>query len=338
MNETMTRNAAEELEDALRDAPPLHEQEMDGDLSAREILRSSSKRRAFLQRMGMAGLGMSAIALLNGCNDDDDDGGPNPGSTATPGGTASGTATPGGTAQATGTARPGIDQTNFPGIIGTNINFVVLNYALALETLEADLYRQSLNAASRLPIDTPLQTFRTYGLRVPAGALNTGAGTPAVAFKYLRDFAFVEATHRDFLRIAIRSLGGTPQPRNPGGYQYPGGPGTDLRTILTKVLPLEETGVRAYLGAAGFLTDLGLIQTASTIYSTEARHSAIVADAIGRAPGPVRQPGDKGVTGAYPSPDTFEYFLDPPTVLSAIRPYLDTDNSNGTNDDIQTTR
>lgn len=326
----MRIEAAQELEDALRDAPPLHEQEMDGDLTVQEILRSSSKRRAFLQRMGMAGLGMSAIALLNGCNGNDDDGGPITQPTAT--------ATAGATAQPTATARPGVDQTNFPGIIGTNINFVVLNYALALETLEADLYRQALNAASRLPLNTPLQTFRTYGLRVPAGALNTGAGTPAVAFKYLRDFAFVEATHRDFLRAAIRQLGGTPQPRNPGGYQFPGGPGTDLRTILAKVLPLEETGVRAYLGAAGFLTDFSLIQTASTIYSTEARHSAIVADAIGRAPGPVRQAGDKGVTANYPSPDTFEYFLDPPTVLNAIKPYLDNDNSNGISDDIQTTR
>jgi len=90
--------------------------------------------------------------------------------------------------------------------------------------------------------------------------------------------------------------------------------------------------VRAYLGAAGFLTDLNLIQTASTIYSTEARHSAVVADSIGRLPGPVPMPGDKKVTPSYPSPDTFEYFLDPPTVLNAIKPLLDTDNSNGSSD------
>jgi len=318
----MRRDAAEELQEALEGAPELHQLEMNSSFTAQEMLQSPSKRRAFLQRMGLAGMGVAAIGLLNGCNGDDD-GGPIVNPTATPGTTPSGTPA--------ATTQPGIDQTNFPGIVGSNINFVVLNYALALETLEADLYRQALNVASGLSVGTALSPSRTYSLKVPAGGINTRAGSAAVAFKYLRDFSFVEAAHRDFLRIAIRSLGGTTQPANPGGYQFPGGrtPGTNLRSILASLLPLEETGVRAYLGAASFLTDLNLIQTAASIYSTEARHSAIVADAIGRLPGPVPQAGDKRVTPTYPSPDTFEYFLDPATVLNAIKPFLDTDNSNG---------
>jgi hypothetical protein len=316
VNQTMRIDAAEELKEALEGAPALHELEPGFSFRAQDIAQSPSKRRAFLQRMGLAGMGVAAIGLLNGCNGNDS-GGPIVSPTATP----TGSATP----------VPGVDQTNFPGIVGSSINFVVLNYALALETLEADLYRQALNVAAGLPIGTALKASTNYSLKVAAGGINTRAGSAAVAFKYLRDFAFVEATHRDFLRGAIRSLGGTTQPVNAGGYQFANGrtPGSDLRSILASLLPIEETGVRAYLGAAGFLTDLNLVQTAASIYSTEARHSAIVADAIGRVPGPVPQSGDKRVTSTYPSPDTFEYFLDPATVLNAIKPFLDTDNSNG---------
>ena len=50
--------------------------------------------------------------------------------------------------------------------------------------------------------------------------------------------------------------------------------------------------MRAYLGAAGFLTDPGLIQTASSIYTTEARHSAALNYVLGLDTGP--QPGANG--------------------------------------------
>jgi len=271
--------------------------------------------------MGAAGLGVAAAGLFAGCGGSSNGGAANP--TATPAGTPAGT--PGPTAGPT--ARPGVDQTNFPGISGSNINEVVLNFALALEILEADLYRQALNKASGRALNAPLEgTPGSYSLRISPGSLSARSGQAAAdAFDFLRQFTFVEAAHRDFLRTAIRSLGGTPQPANPGGYKFPtanGDPGNDLRAILNNLIPLEETGVRAYLGAAGFLTNLGLLQTAATIFSTEARHSAVINDSLGRLPGPTPMPGDQRVVDTYPSPDTFEYFLDPPVVLQRIRPYL----------------
>ncbi len=286
-----------------------------------QLLSNPLQRRAFLTRMSAAGLGLAAANLLAGCNGNDNNGGV-PFPTATPGGTPSGTATPGGTPNPT-PAGGGLDPRNFPNIVGRNINEVVLNFALTLEILEADVYRQALNVASGLPIDAPLKSNGSYQLRVPAGALNANSGQAAQdGFKFLLDFTFVEAAHRDFLRAALRSFGAPVQPPNPGGYRFPGGPGGDLKTILGKILPLEETGVRAYLGAAGFLTDLGLLQTAATIFSTEARHSAVIEDLVGNDPGPIPMPGDQKVTPNYPSPNTFEYFLEPRVVLQNASAYF----------------
>lgn len=285
-----------------------------------EMMKSPLQRRAFLGRMSSAGLGVAATSLvggtlLAGCNGDNDSGGPTPNPTGTPGGTPGPTGTPNG---------GGLDPQNFPGIVGDDINEVVLNFALALEILEADLYRQALNVASGKPITAPLSSDQnSYRLAISPGSLSPSSGQAAAdAFLFLKQFTFVEVAHRDFLRTAIRSLGGTPQPANPGGYKFPNGPGNDLKTILANIIPLEETGVRAYLGAAPFLTDLGLIQTAATIFSTEARHSAVINDALGRDPGPTPMPGDEKVTPNYPSPNTFEYFLPPRVVLQRVAVYF----------------
>jgi hypothetical protein len=278
------------------------------------LLQSSIQRRAFLSRMSSAGLGALATSLLggtllSGCNGDNDNGGP-----SIPNPTASPSPTPG----------SGVDPQNFPGIIGRTINEVVLNYALSLETIEADLYRQALNRASGKPLETPLNSDpNTYNLAVPPGSLNTASGqVVADAFAFLKSVTYTEASHRQFLLTTIRALGGTPQPPNPGGYRFPNGPGNDLKTILTNVGNQEEIGQRAYLGAAPFLTDLGLVQAAATIHSVECRHAAVIGDAIGRDPGPVPRPGDQRVVENYPSPNTFEYFLPPRQVLQLVPMYF----------------
>lgn len=277
-----------------------------------EMLQSPMRRRAFMARMGAAGLGVAAAglfsgSLLAGCGGGNGGGGPLvPGVTPTPGG--------GGV----------FDQTNFPGILGRNINEAVLNFALTLEILEADLYRQALNKASGKPLDAPLGAESSYTLRISPGALSAASGNAAAdAFLFLKQFTFIEAAHRDFLRAAIRAGGGTPQPPNPKGYAFPGGdPGSDLRIIIGNILPLEETGVRAYLGAAGFLTDLNLVQTAATIFSTEARHSAVLSDSLGFDPGPRKMAGDQQVVAGQPSENTLEYFLTPPVVIQRASAYF----------------
>ena len=77
----------------------------------------------------------------------------------------------------------------------------------------------------------------------------------AVGFLYLQQYATVEAAHRDFLRTAIAQAGATPVPANPKGYSAGLASGTDLKTTLPLIRTVEETGVTAYFGAVGFLTN-----------------------------------------------------------------------------------
>ena len=136
-------------------------------------------------------------------------------------------------------------------------------------------------------------------------------------------FAYVEAAHRDFLSAAISAGGGVPVAPNPNGYAFPGGPGADIHTLaVSDILPLEETGVRAYLGALPHLTDLSLAQVAGTIFSTEARHSAVLKYTAFIDPNPNRMSGDKTVIRRYPHSNTLEYFLEPTTVLKAASVYF----------------
>ncbi len=287
-----------------------------------ELRRNPVSRRAFFTRMTAAGLGIAAASLLASTNiacggggDDDDDSA--------------------GFLQST--------RSTFPGILGRNINEVVLNYALTLEILEADLYRQALNAASGRSLDAPLESVPSgsstgnYALSVGAGGLPSGAAN--AGFLYLVQYAFVEAAHRDFLRTALTSFGAPVTTPNFRGYQLPAGAGNDLRSILQALYAVEETGVRAYLGAAGFMDfntpqDKALVTTAVAIHSTEARHSGAIAYVLGLNPGPVYSiPGvvtGKRVTDGAAAPnsgtgiseDTFQYFSDPAAVLAAVRPFI----------------
>ena len=259
-----------------------------------ELRENENSRRTFLTRMAAAGLGTAALALFS----------------EQP-------------AQATGKQLLDIvttpDNEHFPGIPGRGKNEKVLNYALVLETLEADLYRQALNLAAGKDITTPLpEDVSGYTLSIPAG--NLPNPHPAMGFLYLQQFAPVEAAHRDFLRAAIQQRGGAPVAPNPGGYKAPFG--TDLRSILELILQVEETGVRAYLGAAGALTDLKLTQTAASIYSTECRHASVLKLTLIQDPSPTRQPGDAQVTPRQKGEYDFEYFQTPEQILKSVQPFF----------------
>ncbi|MBC8109009.1 MAG: ferritin-like domain-containing protein [Anaerolineae bacterium] len=261
------------------------------------LRRNESSRRAFLATMAAAGLGMAASRLF-----------------AIPGNGSK----PPVTEADTRVARP----SDFTGIPGRNINEQVLNFALTLEILEADIYRQALNYASGLPLRRSLSSNpRAYARNVEAGKGLTSRAAN-VGFVYLRDFTYVEAAHRDFLIAAIQAGGGTPVTANPAGYKFPALPKARMSDILAAILPLEETGVRAYLGAVRSLVDPGLVQTAGTIYSTEARHSGVLQYILGRDPGPARLGGDRSVVPKPPAENTFEYYQEPQQVITAARAYF----------------
>ncbi|MGC4030727.1 MAG: ferritin-like domain-containing protein [Tepidisphaeraceae bacterium] len=269
-------------------------------------VRPTVARRGFLRAAGAAGLGLTAAQLLVQ------------------------TATRAVAADNFANARAGQGdvhfsqvRSDFPGIPGETTNEVVLNFALTLEILEADLYRQALNAASGLPNTRGLRSTTAYALAIDHGGLSTAARR--AGFAYLRDFAFVEAMHRDFLITAINQSGFTPTVANPNGYAFPGGsPGTNLKAILANILAVEETGVRAYLGALPYLTDLNLGVTAGGIYSTECRHSAAIRYVVGQDIGPSRQEGDLSVSPNLQEhvENVFEFGLAPATVISAAGAYF----------------
>ena len=261
------------------------------------LRRDGASRRLFLKRMTAAGLGAAAMAMFSPAFQS------------------------GILAQE---AEPAASRASkvFGSIPGRNINEQALNFALTLEILEADLYRQALNQASGLPLGTPLSNnASTYHQTLANGALP--ADRAAISYLYLVQFAYVEAAHRDFLAAAIAAGGGTPVSPNPNGYAFPGGPGQDIRTLIdSDILPLEETGVRAYLGALPHLTDLNLAQVAGTIYSTEARHSAVLKYTTFMVPDPNFIKGDQRVISRYPHFNTLEYFLTPTTVLKKAAAYF----------------
>ena len=257
------------------------------------LTSSATSRRGFLTAMTAAGLGLAATKLLADA--------------------------PGGVFAQAKAGDPDINfkdvQAAMPGIPGGTINELVLNFALTLEILEADLYRQALNLASGKSITAPLSTdSTTYSRNVGQGGLGTDLAN--AGFLYLLQFAYVEAAHRDFLTAAITASGGTPTTANSAGYAFPNANGGNMKELLEQIYPLEETGVRAYLGAAPYITDLGLATTAVGIYSTEARHSAAIAYILGKDIGPVRMPGDLSVSPRQPTDNTFEFALAPATVLS----------------------
>ena len=279
-----------------------------------EVLKQNAvNRRAFLARMSAAGLGAAAVALLEGCG-----GGDNNSSNNNP--------TGGGPVSAT-------VRSAFPNVPGSTDNQVVLNYAYSLEILEAYLYQVGLNVASgRAPL-TPLDptpptpgSTGNYTQTVPNGTIAANFAFPA--FLYLVQFAYVEAAHRDFLQTVLGNAAAPVVPAS-GRYKYgtpDGSPGGTLSSILSALLPLEETGVRAYLGAAPYLTDNGTLQAAATIYSTECRHSAAVEYVLGLDPGPARGiagvPGPEQEVATGVPANVFEKFLAPSVVLNTVASVL----------------
>ena len=127
----------------------------------------------------------------------------------------------------------------------------VLNYALTLEYLEAEFYRQGNEA----------------------GLLD---GQEA---QYLQQVGADEAAHVDGITQTINQLGGMPV-EAPGvdfGEAF-GSRDAYLETAFT----FENLGVSAYLGAVGFIKEKAILQAAAGIFGVEARHAAVIGNLLGK--------------------------------------------------------
>ena len=172
-------------------------------------------RRNFLKLSGI-GLAMAGLALV-GCNDDDmmiDNGG------------------------------NGFDLGK--GDVG------VLNYAYALEQLEADFYSKVVN--------------------------NFYPGISSLEREILTDLYHHEVIHRDFFKAAIS--GATSNVLPTLEFQYPNVNFNDRNSVLATAKALEDTGVAAYNGAGKYITTPDYLVIAGKIVSVEARHAAAIRNLI----------------------------------------------------------
>lgn len=122
----------------------------------------------------------------------------------------------------------------------------VLNYALTLEYLEAEFYRQG-NAASLLD---------------------------GKAAQYLQKIQTDEETHVMVISDTIDQLGGSPVPAPEVDF---GQAFASSDSYLDAAFTFENLGVAAYLGAAPSLfAEKELLSAAASIFGVEARHAAIL--------------------------------------------------------------
>jgi hypothetical protein len=175
---------------------------------------SPVNRRSFLRAAGFA-TSLGTIALTTACNDDD----PDP-------------------------INPGGDTVDLgSGDVG------VLNYAYALEQLEAAFYSQV--------ITTPY------------------SGMTDAEKAILTDIRDHEIVHREFFKAALGDKAIKGLTPNFASIDF-----TKKDAVLGAAKLFEDTGVAAYNGAGKLLKDGGNLLLAGKIVSVEARHAAVIRDLI----------------------------------------------------------
>lgn len=131
----------------------------------------------------------------------------------------------------------------------------VLNYAYALEQLEAAFYTQ----------------LRT-------GTYYTGSTITAAEKSILDDLYYHEVIHRDFFKTAITAAGATPIKAltpNFSAINF-----NDRTSVLSTAKAFEDLGVAAYNGAGQYIQSATYLYIAGKIVSVEARHAAIIRDLV----------------------------------------------------------
>lgn len=229
-----------------------------------ELQREPSSRKNFIR---LAGGGSAAIALsglLAACGDDDDK-------------------PSGGSGAATTEEQP---ETTTSGGGGSEGDIEIVNYALTLEYLEADFYRQVI--ASGIVKDKKVAEIA-------------------------KRFGETEQAHVDALIAAVGSLGGTPvaEPKTKFEDVLDAG----LEKVLEAAADVENLGAAAYLGQAGRIKNKEILAAALSIHSVEARHAAALNQLIGR--------DFKADNGQGSIPDgPFAKPMDMAAVLEAVKPFI----------------
>ncbi|ODM55321.1 ferritin-like domain-containing protein [Elizabethkingia meningoseptica] len=128
----------------------------------------------------------------------------------------------------------------------------VLNYAYALEQLEADFYTKVVN--------------------------NFYSGISSIEKETFTDLYHHEVIHRDFFKAAISGATSHVLPKLE--FQYPNVNFNDRNSVLATAKALEDTGVAAYNAAGKYITNPAYLVIAGKIVSVEARHASAIRNLI----------------------------------------------------------
>jgi len=117
----------------------------------------------------------------------------------------------------------------------------ILNYALTLEFVESDFYRQVTRSG----------LFKGDDLAL------------------IRSFGADEQAHVEALTATVKKLGGKPAPKPKTTF-----PLDDAKSVLELAATVENLGAAAYLGQAASIKSDEVLAAALSIHSVEARHAA----------------------------------------------------------------
>ena len=192
-----------------------------------ELERDPSSRKRFLAAVGGAGAVAAFGTFLAACGGDN--------GSSSSGGSTSTTAMPG--------ADSGTEQFG-EGDLG------IVGYALTLEYLEADFYKQAAASGK---------------LKGPALAV-------------AKQFGEEEMEHVVALEGALQKAGGELPTKPKGKF-----PLDSQDAILKLAATVENLGAAAYLGQAGRIKDKEILAAALSIHSIEGRHAAILNSVTGKS-------------------------------------------------------
>jgi hypothetical protein len=139
-----------------------------------------------------------------------------------------------------------------PGISLGSGDVAVLNYAYALEQLEAAFYTQV--------VATPY------------------SGITAAETSFLTDIRDHEIAHREFFKAAIAANGGTPIKNLTVDFSSINF--SSRASVLGTAKAFEDLGVSAYNGAGYLLQNANFLLLAGKIVSVEARHAALIRELL----------------------------------------------------------
>lgn len=221
-----------------------------------DLAQRELSRRKFLRFSGLAGVSAAVLAGsgLTGCRKDDND--------------------------------------NNGGVNLGSGDFGVLNYAYALEQLEAAFYTQVVANGS------------------------FGTIFSAMEQEYIRDVRDHEIAHREFFKVALSSNAIPALEVDFSSINF-----SDRTSVLTTARTFEDLGVAAYNGAGKLITSPDYLTIAGKIVSVEARHAALFRDLISN--GSFADLSSLTPLGADVS-KALDAALDPPDVLAAAAPFIKT--------------